>query len=235
MNLADRGADRCGEARTRLDEGGFIMVVLLIAMAVAAVWMSVALPSWRQRVQRERELELVYRGEQYARALAMYYCKTNTYPPNIDLLVTQRYLRKKYVDPITGAEFAPLGGLMATAPRGAATPAPMAGTSQPGVPNVTGASAQPGITGVRSTSTATSIRVYNQQQTYSQWAFDATGMMQRVCFPAARGGPGGPGGPGAGPGVRPGGVGGPGGPGPGGRPGPGGVQIRPGPPGQGGS
>ncbi len=221
------------------------MVVLLIGMAVAAVWMSAALPSWRQRAQRERELELVFRGEQYARALALYYCKTQTFPPNIELLVSQRYLRKKYLDPVTGTEFAPLGGLnISTAARGGTTPAPQAGTSSRGAPNTTGTSAQPGITGVRSTSQATSIRVYNQQQVYSQWAFDAAAMMQRVCPPApGRGGPAGPGGVGnprggpAGPGGARGGAapgrGGPVGPGvnPGGR-GPGG-QV-PAPPGRGG-
>jgi len=227
MQLAVRAGPGDEPRHTRFDDGGFIMVVLLISMAVAAVWMAAALPSWRQRAQRERELELAFRGEQYARALALYYCKTQTFPPTIDMLVSQRYLRKKYRDPITGAEFAPLGGLMTNVARGS-TPAPTAGTSTTGrgVPNNTGASAQPGITGVRSTSQATSIRVYNQQQVYSQWPFDAAAMMARVCAPAGRGAPGGAPGRGGdtpgrgGPGTAPG-RGGPAAPGRGGPVGPG--------------
>jgi type II secretory pathway pseudopilin PulG len=55
--------------RSRLDDGGYIMVVLLIGMAITAIWMSAALPAWRQQVQRQREEDLIFRGEQYARAI----------------------------------------------------------------------------------------------------------------------------------------------------------------------
>src|SRR5689334_5099246 len=57
---------------SRLDDGGFIMVALLIGIAVAAVWMAALLPSWRQQVVRERETELIFRGQQYARAIRLY-------------------------------------------------------------------------------------------------------------------------------------------------------------------
>jgi type II secretory pathway pseudopilin PulG len=40
------------------------MVVLLVAMAVGAIWMSALLPAWRQQVQRQREEELIFIGEQ---------------------------------------------------------------------------------------------------------------------------------------------------------------------------
>ena len=37
-----------------------------------AVALSVALPAWRTMTQREKEAELVFRGEQYARAIALF-------------------------------------------------------------------------------------------------------------------------------------------------------------------
>ena len=86
------------------------MVALLMGMAVAAVYMSAALPAWRQQAQRQKEEELIFRGEQYARAIMLYQDKNrNANPPDIDILVSQRFLRKKWKDPITGEDFIPLG------------------------------------------------------------------------------------------------------------------------------
>ena len=74
----------------RGDEG-FLMVALLVGMAVTAIWMSAMLPTWRQQAQRERETELIFRGEQYARAIALFYRKNNgALPNNVDDLVQQR-------------------------------------------------------------------------------------------------------------------------------------------------
>ena len=72
-----------------------------------AIMMTVALPKWRQQTQRAREEELIFRGEQYARAIVLYMVKNRgAYPPSIDILVEQRYLRKKWKDPITNDDFA---------------------------------------------------------------------------------------------------------------------------------
>src|SRR6185295_11226161 len=90
------------------DDGGYILAVLLVAMAIAAVWMTASLPAWRQQAQRERELELRFRGEQYARAIALYFIKNGTLPTDIDTLVSQRFLRKKWKDPVTGDDFVPV-------------------------------------------------------------------------------------------------------------------------------
>ena len=57
-------------------ERGYAMAALLVSLAVMSVLMSVALPAWRHEAQREKEAELVFRGEQYARAIALYRAKT---------------------------------------------------------------------------------------------------------------------------------------------------------------
>jgi type II secretory pathway pseudopilin PulG len=189
MYLGGHTPEKCRAAPTpirrpglRLDDRGFVMVALLIGIAVSSVWMAALLPAWRQQATRENEAELIFRGEQYARAIGLYRRKTGALPASIDILVSQRYLRKKYLDPMTGKDFLPVGG-------GTVQPG-----SAPGAPQV-------GIVGVRSTSNQTSIRIYQNQQTYSQFPFDWTTVAARMGIvqapgpdPARGGGPGGRGG-----------------------------------------
>src|SRR5438270_12510899 len=88
---------------------GYAMAALLIAMSIMAVMMTVALPVWKQSAQREKEEELVFRGKQYVHAIGLFQRKyVGAYPPNLNVLVEQRFLRKKYKDPITGDDFAPV-------------------------------------------------------------------------------------------------------------------------------
>src|SRR6185295_11936700 len=104
----------------------------LVGMSIMAIMMTVAMPTWRQLNQREKEEELVFRGEQYARAIGLFQRKMGpgVYPPTIDVLVDQRFLRKKFKDPITNEDFLPMtqmvgapgqaagaAGQSATAPR----------------------------------------------------------------------------------------------------------------------
>lgn len=86
------------------------MAALLVGLAVMAVLMSVALPVWRHEAQREKEAELVFRGQQYIRAIRLFQMKTGTLPTSVDLLVQGHYLRRKYKDPITNDDFELLGG-----------------------------------------------------------------------------------------------------------------------------
>ena len=90
------------------------MAALLVALAIMAILLSVAMPVWRHEARREKEAELVFRGEQYARAVALFRFKNanipNAFPPSIDSLVQGRYLRKKYKDPMTkDGEFVLIG------------------------------------------------------------------------------------------------------------------------------
>ena len=62
---------------------------------------------------REKEAELLFRGEQYRDAIASYYKKEQRYPAKLaDLLEDKRYpmpvrhLRRLYKDPITGGDWA---------------------------------------------------------------------------------------------------------------------------------
>jgi len=91
-------------------ERGYAMAALLVAMSVMAVLLSTALPVFQTMGRREREAELVFRGEQYARAIGLFQRKYgNALPPDLDVLLRERFLRKTYKDPITGGDFQLLG------------------------------------------------------------------------------------------------------------------------------
>src|SRR5436190_15330644 len=91
------------------EERGYAMVALLVLMAVMAVALTAALPAWSTLARREREAELVFRGEQYARAITLFQRKyAGTFPPTLDVLVQERFLRKKYKDPIANDDFQPV-------------------------------------------------------------------------------------------------------------------------------
>ena len=90
----------------RRGERGYAMAALLVTLAAMSVVLGMAMPVWRTVVQREKEEELVFRGRQYARAIQLYQRKyAAAYPASLDLLVEQKFLRKKYKDPITNGEF----------------------------------------------------------------------------------------------------------------------------------
>jgi type II secretory pathway pseudopilin PulG len=176
------------------------MAALLVGMNVMAVLMAMALPVWSHATRREREEELIWRGEQYRRAIMLFQRRyANTFPPSVDVLVEQRFLRKKYKDPITGEDFQviPVGGGMPGQPGippqpGSPTPG-MPATRPPGAgfggagmaaqPSMRGGSGfgqammtpgtQPsmGIQGVTSKSKETSIKLYHGMNRYNQWAF----------------------------------------------------------------
>ena len=95
----------------RAGEAGYAMATLLVALAVMSVLMSAVLPAWRHQARREKEAELAFRGEQYMRAIQLWERKMGpgSRPPNIDMLVQQKFLRKKYKDPMTeDGEFQPV-------------------------------------------------------------------------------------------------------------------------------
>jgi type II secretory pathway pseudopilin PulG len=107
------------------------MAALLVALAVMAVLMSVALPVWRHEAQREKEAELVFRGQQYIRAIRLFQMKTQSLPTSVDMLVQGGYLRKKYKDPMTNDEFEYIGA--------GGVPGQQGQPGQPGQPGQQGA------------------------------------------------------------------------------------------------
>ncbi len=97
-------------------QAGYAMAALLVGLTVMALVMSAAGPVWQTAARREREAELVFRGEQYARAIQLFQRKyANALPASVDVLINERFLRKKYLDPITNGEFQLLDAAQAAA------------------------------------------------------------------------------------------------------------------------
>ena len=89
---------------------GYILLTLLLFMVALMIAAAAAAPTIARQIQRDREEELIHRGMQYRRAIRRYIRQTGRYPMKFEDLDTGsvRYLRKRYKDPITGAEFKPL-------------------------------------------------------------------------------------------------------------------------------
>jgi hypothetical protein len=80
------------------------MLVFLMA-AVIAIGLYREIPRVALQSQRHKEQLLMERGEQYKRAIQVYFTTVRQYPREIDdLETTQRrhFLRHKYIDPMTG-------------------------------------------------------------------------------------------------------------------------------------
>jgi type II secretory pathway pseudopilin PulG len=183
-----------GRERRRADRG-YAMAALLVTLAVMSVILGMAMPVWRTVVQREKEEELVFRGRQYARAIALYQRKyAASYPATLDVLIEQKFLRKKFKDPMTkDGEFEIIyqGTLAqrqaAQAGRGAASPGFQPQTGGPvsgqgrgagsglAMPGSTfGSQAvgpQGGVVGVASKSKEKSIRILDGKSVYNEWQF----------------------------------------------------------------
>ena len=160
---------------------GYAMVALLVSLVVMGVLMSMLLPIWSQAAQREREAELVFRGEQYARSIELYQRRfAGAFPPDVDSLVEQRFLRRVYKDPMTeDGEFQILyqaqGAAVVGAPATAARPGQVIGqptwVARPPNGQRTTSGPRGGVIGVVSKSTDQSLRIYNGGSTYSEWLF----------------------------------------------------------------
>jgi type II secretory pathway pseudopilin PulG len=96
--------------------GGFIYIGLLIGLAIVGISLSAVSEVWTQSRQREREQELLFAGNQIRQAITLFYLASppanRRFPLQLEELVEDvrtpdkpgRYLRKMYLDPITGSE-----------------------------------------------------------------------------------------------------------------------------------
>lgn len=106
-------ARRFAPRRGRRTSGGFTYFGVLFLVMLMGLALTGALELWSTASQRSRERELLWVGNQYARALQAYYLQSpgpKQYPQSLDQLLedrrfpdTRHHLRKLYPDPITHA------------------------------------------------------------------------------------------------------------------------------------
>ncbi len=80
---------------------GYVLLGVTIIIVIMGIFMGMAVPVWQHVMQREREEELLWRGRQYVQAIELYQRKhPGAFPPNVEILVEQKFLRKAYEDPM---------------------------------------------------------------------------------------------------------------------------------------
>jgi type II secretory pathway pseudopilin PulG len=91
----------------RQSESGFMLLAVVVMVALILIALAVAAPVVAKDLRRDKEVESMHRAQQYVRAIQLYQrqCKCASYPPSMEALEKGnniRYLRKEWVDPLTG-------------------------------------------------------------------------------------------------------------------------------------
>jgi len=134
---------------------GYTLSVLLIMMVALGVFMQKAHLWAPTQLNREREAELIYRGEHLARGIAMYRQRTGRFPTSLSEVeaLRPRVIRQIYKDPMTEKGDWSFIYNVPTAPSG----------NNEGLP----------IVGVRSMSNNDSVKLYRNKSLHSEWEFSA--------------------------------------------------------------
>ena len=98
--------------KPRRKESGFALLMVFLLAACVAIMLYMEMPRVAVEAERQKELLLIDRGNQFKRAIQVFVTdKTGNpagrYPASIDELESfnsHRYLRRKYVDPMTGKD-----------------------------------------------------------------------------------------------------------------------------------
>jgi type II secretory pathway pseudopilin PulG len=92
--------------RSHSRQSGYVLLALMLTMTLILVALAMEAPRIGQQIKRGKEEELVHRGKDYATAVKRFVHKNGgRYPVSVEQLENTnhiRFLRKKYVDPITG-------------------------------------------------------------------------------------------------------------------------------------
>jgi type II secretory pathway pseudopilin PulG len=81
---------------------GYTLLILLFAVSILSFGLIVAVPVWETQIQREKEEELIFRGNQFVEAVRLYQLKKpGTFPSTLEELVEEKCLRRLYRDPMT--------------------------------------------------------------------------------------------------------------------------------------
>jgi type II secretory pathway pseudopilin PulG len=148
-----------------------------MVIAIMAIMMAAAVEIVSFQAQREKEAELIFRGQQYVEGIRLYRQKYGRYPMRMKELweADPKVLRKKWTDPITGDDkwgviFQGQEGRELTVPQTGPRPTPTRTPVFERQREGEGEKVGP-IIGVHSLSTDTSIKVYEGRTQYNMWKF----------------------------------------------------------------
>jgi len=99
-----RSASDRPASRRRSQESGFAFLMALGLIFIALALSLVVLQNFATEGRRQREVETIWRGEQYERAVRLYYHKIGRYPQSVDDLkkggLNIHFLRQVYKNPM---------------------------------------------------------------------------------------------------------------------------------------
>jgi type II secretory pathway pseudopilin PulG len=97
------------------NERGATLMIVLVAVVVLGLAAGIAGTTWTSIMQKAREEQLMFRGDQYRRAIGSYFAAgtaAGVYPPKLEDLLkdprypgTVRHIRQLYPDPMTGGDW----------------------------------------------------------------------------------------------------------------------------------
>lgn len=93
--------------RRRSQQSGYALLMVFLLAAVVSITLYSEMPRVAFESQRTKEQLLIDRGEQYKRAIQLFYRKNKRFPTTMEELEKFqeiRYLRQKYKDPMTGKD-----------------------------------------------------------------------------------------------------------------------------------
>src|SRR5580704_15357479 len=88
-------------------ERGFALLLVFLMAAAVALVLYQQMPRVAFESEREKEQLLQDRGHEYVRAIQLYYIAFKKYPTKIEDLEktnNKRFLRRRYIDPMTGKD-----------------------------------------------------------------------------------------------------------------------------------
>jgi len=95
-----------GETRC---SAGFTLIELITVVALIAILAAIALPNYRLAIIQSREAVLKENLFRLRDLIDQYYVDKGQYPPSLEVLVEEGYLRKLPVDPMTqDADWSPV-------------------------------------------------------------------------------------------------------------------------------
>jgi type II secretory pathway pseudopilin PulG len=162
-----------------LDVRGFAYIALLVAIIIIGISLGAAGKYWSNVILRDKEAELLYRGDQYRRAIERYASAvpgSQVYPQSIEDLLKdnrtaagKRHLRQKYKDPISGEDFVEIRNPLNNRIIGVHSPSDKEPLKKAGFPDTYSAAQaepQPGF--------PSDMNNFSDKKKYSEWLFVAT-------------------------------------------------------------
>lgn len=88
--------------RSTVNQKGFTFIEIMIVLVIIGILLTLAQPSFTSSVQRAKEATLKENLFIMRDVIDQYFADFEEYPPTLEALVEERYLRKIPKDPITG-------------------------------------------------------------------------------------------------------------------------------------